>query len=94
MQLKMFSIRDTKAQAYNRPFYAHTHGEAERMITSAVHDPQSGLLHQYPEDFDLFLVGTFDDQSGKIEPLPTPEHIAKAIDFKKIAPSAQPVMNP
>lgn len=83
---KMFSIRDTKVGTYNAPGYKLTAGEAERDFRTIVNDPKSGPLHDYPEDFDLFEIGEFDDQTGKIKTLDTPHHIAKAADVKQTRP--------
>lgn len=82
MQLKMFSIRDSKAEIYNRPFFTHTLGEAEREFTRISNDPQS-QISQFPEDYDLYYVGTYDDNSGKFTTLPTPEHITKAVSVQR-----------
>lgn len=69
-------------QIYNQPFHAHTHGEAERNFARLVKDEKSTVA-QFPEDFDLFYLGTYDDQTGKYDSLDTPQHIAKAINFKE-----------
>lgn len=82
MQLKMYSIRDSKAEAFNPPFYKNTHGEAERDFTTLVRDEKS-QVHQYPEDYDLYYVGSWDQITGKIEPLDTPQHIVKAVQVKE-----------
>lgn len=79
MQLKMYSVRDAKAEVYNAPFYKRSHGEAERDFTNAVRD-EKNPNSKYPEDFDLFYLGDYDDQTGLVSPLNTPQHIAKAID--------------
>lgn len=80
MQLKMYTIRDQKADAYNPPFYKKTHGEAERDFTELVRDEKS-MVSKYPEDYDLYFCGTYDDQTGLVESLKTPQHIAKAISL-------------
>jgi len=83
VQLKMFSIRDTKAEIFNPPFFKHTHGEAERDFSTLVNDEKS-MPSKYPEDYDLYYVGTYDDQTGKLSPVDTPEHLIKAIQVKKL----------
>lgn len=82
MQKKMYCIFDSKAQIYHAPFYKSTHGEAERDFQSVSRDPQS-TISQYPEDFDLFYIGEFDDETGKVSPLSAIQHIIKANQFKK-----------
>lgn len=82
MQKKIYSIRDSKGELYNQPFFLNTHGEAERTFRSLANDPKS-MVGMYPEDYDLFHIGEFDDSTGVLTPLPTPTHIAKGISMKK-----------
>lgn len=79
MVLKVFSIRDSKAEVYNMPFYQKTMGEAERSFRQAAMDEKT-TLSKYPEDYDLYYLGEYDDNSGKLIPKDTPEHIMKAVD--------------
>lgn len=78
MQLKIYSIRDSKGEIYNPPFYKKTHGEAERDFTTLCKDEKSTVA-QYPEDFDLYYLGDYDDVKGTISSLDTPQHITKAV---------------
>lgn len=77
MKLKIFTIRDAKAEAFLQPFFKLTHGEAERDFTSLKRDPKS-MISQYPEDYDLYFLGEYDQVTGTVEPLPTPQHLLKA----------------
>lgn len=81
MQLKVFSVRDQKASIFNAPFYAHTPGEAERNFTRLAKDSQS-MINQFPEDYDLYELGTYDDQTGLVTSLDTPRHLVKAVQVK------------
>lgn len=81
-RFKMFSIRDTKAEAYSPPFCKMTHGEAERDFTSLANDSKTNV-GAYPEDYDLFYVADYCDVTGKVTPLDTPQHISKAINVKR-----------
>jgi len=78
MQLKMYSIRDSKAECFNQPWFAKTHGEAERNFAQLSRD-QKSMVSQFPEDYDLYYVGDYDDNTGKMIPLDSPKHIMKAI---------------
>lgn len=80
MLTKLYSIRDQKAEIFNVPFMKKTHGEAERDFKSLCNDPQS-TVSKYPEDFDLYYIGDYDDNTGKIMPLDTPQHVVKAIQM-------------
>ena len=82
MILKMYTIRDTKTEFYNTPWFKKTHGEAERDFRTATKDEKT-MLSKHPEDFDLFYLGDYDDQTGKVVALDTPHHIIKAVDCVK-----------
>lgn len=98
MILKVFSIRDAKAGVFFNPFYKTSHGEAERDFHHAVNDDKT-TLNRYPEDFDLYYLGQYDDNTGKFESLDTPLHVKKAIQCfenkqKDVSPSIQQNVHP
>lgn len=80
MLKKVYSVRDAKGDVYNQPFYQNTHGEAERTLVELVKD-QRTFVAKYPEDFDLYYLGDFDDKTGMFMPLSTPLHIVKAMQL-------------
>lgn len=82
MKKHAYSVKDLKAGYFNPPFYAHTHGEAERSFKTTVNNPQTSV-HMYPSDFDLYHVGSFDDQTGTLIPA-TPEHIINGVAVKDV----------
>lgn len=63
----MFSIKDLKSETFNPPFYQKKMDEAIRTFTKICNDSQS-LLYQFPEDFVLILIGSFDDDTGVLTP--------------------------
>lgn len=80
MILKAFTIRDSKGEVYNVPFFQKSHGEAERNFRELVNDKQS-MPSKYPEDFDLYWIGDYDDTTGKLIPVDTPQHCVKAVQL-------------
>lgn len=80
MELKIYSIRDSKGEFYHPPFYSRTHAEAERNFAQLTSDDKS-MISKYPQDFDLYYLGTFDQNLGKIVSLDTPHHIVKAVNI-------------
>lgn len=64
--LKVYSIYDSKAKVFNPPFYQKNAGEAARSFTKIVND-QQGLINEFPEDYILMEIGTFNDETGLIE---------------------------
>lgn len=81
MELKVYGIRDSKGGMFKPTFTQHSHGEAERTFKMMADNPES-MVHKYPEDFDLYYFGKFDDQTGKHDLLDTPEHMIKAFEVK------------
>ncbi len=61
------AIYDSKAQAYQTPYYSMNQETAIRPIADAVND---GLhpLGRNPDHYTLFYLGEFDDNSGEIKP--------------------------
>ena len=79
---QMFSVRNAKGEFFNPPFISHTKGSAERTFQTLCNDPQSDIA-RYPEDYDLYYMGDFDDIKGTMIPLDTPEHLVKAVQLIK-----------
>ena len=52
MILKVYSIRDEKAETFGSPFYQATHGLAERSFRQVVSDEKTNV-NKFPEDYDL-----------------------------------------
>lgn len=81
MLFRLFTIYDSKVEAYLPPFHFRSRGEALRNFIDACNDPQQNLF-SHPEDFTLFALGEFDDGNAEYTLLKTPEPIAKAIECK------------
>lgn len=62
--LRAYSVRDQKAEAFLRPFFAPTRGMAIRSFTDAVNDPAQEM-HKHAPDYFLFELGTFNEDSGE-----------------------------
>lgn len=77
--MEMFAIRDKKADQFFPPIYAHHHAQAVRQFSTAVQKSE-GDLHLYPEDFDLYFIGTYDQQTATHHNV-TPEVIAQGKAF-------------
>lgn len=71
MLMLTFSIYDIKSEVYSKPFYDTTIGAAIRNFNDAAQDPQT-TFNKHPEDFTLYQIGTFDDNTGNISALPEP----------------------
>ena len=63
MKLKIFSVFDSKVAAYMNPFFARSTAEAVRIFSDAVNSSQQGFK-SHAEDYTLFELGVWDDQSA------------------------------
>lgn len=79
---RIFAIYDSKARSFLQPFYAPEIAVAQRHFRTAANDAATQIC-QYPEDFTLFYIGEYDDQSGVITPLDKMENLGLANAFKK-----------
>jgi len=73
--LKIFTLRDRKAQIYGPPLLKRSHAEVTRELTLAVNQPSESMLNKFPEDFELCELGTYDQGTAKIELLDAPHAI-------------------
>lgn len=81
MKLKMYSVYDSKVEAYMKPFYMRARGEAIRSFAQEVNRSDSDL-GKYPADFTLFEIGTFDESTCKLDVFEAKISIGTALDFK------------
>lgn len=64
-KMKLYCIFDAAAKAYGAPFPAATPGVAERIFKDMVNNSQY-KFGKYPEDYSLWYVGEFDEDSAEI----------------------------
>jgi len=64
MNHKIFTIYDSKAQAYLTPFFLHEDGMAIRVFADCVND-KNHQFGKHPEDYTLFNIGSWSDNKAK-----------------------------
>lgn len=80
MVKQLFSIHDVKAKYFFAPVSLNSEGEARRLLSDAVSDTQT-VINRHPEDFRLYRLGEFDDNSGVLSPLAQPEFVCDAVEY-------------
>lgn len=80
---KIFTVFDTKIETYCVPFYMPHRGAAIRTFTEMVNDP-SHTFGKHPEDYVLFELGSYDDQTARVEQLKAPSSLGVGVEFVKI----------
>lgn len=70
--MKLYAIKDTKGIGFNQPFTASNDLEALRCLQDAVNREMPGqpksTLAEHPEDFALYSLGDFNQETGEITP--------------------------
>lgn len=77
--MNIYTILDTKSKGYGLPFYAKNDATVIRTIKNSMISQQSEYSMN-PEDFILFKIGTYDQDSGVLEVTPH-ETVSKLIDI-------------
>lgn len=90
--MKIFSVHDSKAEAYLAPIYFRTKGEAIRAFETTCQD-ETSQFHKYPSDFTLVELGEFNETTSAITPLIAPLHLSHASEYKK-SPWLKSMINP
>jgi len=81
VKLKVYTVFDSKAEAYLQPFFMQSRGQAVRAFTELSNDPQH-QFSKYAADFTLFEIGEYDDQSGIISSLSAFVPLGTSLEFK------------
>lgn len=68
MQLPVFSVYDSKALTFSHPHVQPNSDVAVRAFAQAANSP-GNAISDHPDDYSLFQVGIFDDETGIISPV-------------------------
>ena len=79
MRCEIFAVYDTAAKRYLDPFPSRTVETAIREFRRAVNTEGSGF-NQFPADYVLFHIGTFDQLVGAVESF-APRQLGVALEF-------------
>lgn len=83
MKRVMMSVRDSAGELFGQPFFVTAVGAAVRGFADEVNRAApDNAVFQHPEHFDLYKVGTFEDDTGQVTGI-IPEHVVAARDLLK-----------
>jgi len=77
------SVYDQKARYFSAPFSSPTEETAIRDFARAVSDSR-GMVDKFPADYELHMIGTFNELSGEIESVSIPKLLAKGADYLEV----------
>lgn len=81
MRLVAVAVRDSAVDAFMRPFFVPTTAFAIRSFGEEMKNKESPMF-AHPEDYALFEVGSFDEESGRFENVDSPRQLVRAVDLK------------
>lgn len=79
--LGIFTIFDSKAEAYLQPFFSAQIATAKREFTKAING--EGQFHEFSEDYALYYLGEFNQEEGIFTLEQQPKHICNAVTLKE-----------
>lgn len=83
MELKVFAVKDLKAETFNTPMFLRTKGEAIRGFADQVQNVKDSAISKFPEDFYLYELGSYNTDKGIFNLLEFPTALHCALDFKQ-----------
>lgn len=78
MMKQLYTIYDSVAQVFHKPFEGHNDADAIRAFTQSFTEGKQANK----EDYVLYHIGSFNDSNGEIEPV-TPLKIYSGLDIKE-----------
>lgn len=79
--IDMYSVYDAKAKIWQYPFQAESSGAAVRAFADIAND-RNHPIGQHPEDYCLYLVGSWDKLTGDVKPVEK-QSFGVALEFVK-----------
>lgn len=65
--MNIYSLFDRKLKLFGQLVLDRTDFAVQRGVVDALQSSPDTLIAKHPEDFDLYHVGSFDDETGKVE---------------------------
>jgi len=84
MELFALAIRDLAIDAFSPPFFVPKIELAKRDLGNVVNrDSDNNNFHLHPEQFELYQLGTWNDQSGAFNQFERPRQVCVLSDLVK-----------
>lgn len=94
MKFQVCVMLDKKARAYAQPFFVTHTDLAVRTFKQAANTP-GHQVNAHAEDFSLFYLGTYDDETAYFNLTATPTPLVEALQLKQtLLTPVTPVVDP
>lgn len=78
---QIYALKDKKAETFLNPFVAKNSAVATRILKELTQNPETALFKN-PEDYSLWWIGSYNEDTGVIIPIKTLECVGQAEDYK------------
>lgn len=78
--MQLFSVFDSKAEAYLPIFQSQTNGTAIRSFEAAVNE-EGTPFYKNAADYTLFNIGEFDERTGNVKPSKAHNNLGTALQY-------------
>ncbi|AXH72221.1 MAG: nonstructural protein [Microviridae sp.] len=88
--MKIYSVYDSKAEAYIQPIFSTNKATAIRSFAQAAND-ENTEFNRHAADYTLFEIGTWDEITGLITPDETKTPLGSALEHRQEKPTLREV---
>lgn len=84
-ELRLYSLYDSGAKAYLRPFWSDFKVNAQRSFRQLVNqtDNRDNMVANHPDQFTLFELGEFDVRTGVFTAHAIPQTLGNGLEYKE-----------
>lgn len=91
MKIKLYSIMDAKLATFGSIHQSLTDSAAVRQFADVIQD-KNNFISKHPEDFSLYRIGEYDDETGNLIPS-VPQALVTASSLLSNEPNEIPLEN-
>jgi len=81
---QILCLRDVKGGYYMPPFVSKSIPSAIRSLTDEAQTQEKSMLHRFPQDYQVYRLGQFFEDSGFLDNLQVPELICEVKDLLEL----------
>lgn len=90
MKVQMFTIYDKKMQIHQHPFMAVNRATMMRTLSDSL-ARNDNMMSRFPSDYEVYLLGEYDELSGKMSPATEREFIC---NLEELVERTEPCQKP
>jgi len=92
MIYQVIAMHDIKARAFLLPVFVPHIDVGVRAIAHAANNSPGHQLHDFPQDFTIYHLGTWDDTSAKFSPFDQPVSLGLVSNLKAVQPPSRNIV--